>query len=102
MLVFGRYLLIEGTVDVSCCNDDCDAPAAAVGEDVLTLLPDASSPPPPPPPPPVSPSRCGDDVLDRSCPCFLSKMSAMMSAVVQRAFRDSAVSGCSSSHGGSS
>ena len=44
MLVLGGCLLIEGTIDVACCNDDRDA---AVGEDVLTLLLDVSSSPSP-------------------------------------------------------
>ena len=78
---------------MSCCNDDCDA--AALGEDILTLLPDVSSPPPP-----VSPSRCGDDVLGCSCPCCcLGKRSAMMSAVARRAFEGSVASGCGSGGG---
>ena len=55
MLVCGRGRLVEGAIDVSCCNDDSDA--AAVGEDVLTLLPDVSSPPSL-----ASPPGCGDDV----------------------------------------
>ena len=39
MLVFGRGRLVDGTIDASCCNDDCDAAAAAaVGENVLLLL----------------------------------------------------------------
>ena len=93
MLFLGRRLLAESTIDVSCCNDDCDA--AAVSEHVFTLLPNVSSPPSP-----VSPSRCGDDVLGRGCACcFLSTMSAMIFAVAQRAFGGGVVSGCSSGRG---
>ena len=65
MLAFGRCRPVVGISDVSCGNDDCTAAAAAVGEDVLTLLLDMSSPPFP-----VSPPGCVDDgVLSCSCLC---------------------------------
>ena len=79
MLVLGcLLLLLVVTIDVSdVCNDCSTAADVGVGEGVLTRLLDVSSPPSP-----LS-SRCADDVLSCSrCCCFLSKMSAMMSAVV--------------------
>ena len=53
------------------------------------------------PPSPVSPSGCDDDdALSWSCLCcFLSRMSAMMSAVVRIASGGSAVRCCSSGCG---
>ena len=79
MLVFGRcLLLVVVTIEVSDACDDCSTAADVdVGEGDLTLLLDVSSPPSP-----SSPSRCDDDDLGCSCCCFLSRMSAMMSAVV--------------------
>ena len=38
--VFGRGLLVDGTIDVFSRSDDCDD--AAAGEDVFTLLPEVS------------------------------------------------------------
>ena len=79
MLVLGRcLLLVVVAIDVSDACSDCSAAAADVdvGEGDLTLLFDVSSPP-------SSPPRCDDDVLCCiRCCCFLSRMSAMMLAVV--------------------
>ena len=91
MLVLGLVCLVEGTSDVSGCDDFCRS-EAAVGEDVLTLLPDVSSPSAP-----VVPSRCDDDFLCRSCLCCsFKRMSAMISAAVRVELTGSVVSGCDS------
>ena len=65
MLVCGLGRLVDGAIDVS-GHDDCCRDAVA-GEDVLTLLPDASSLGR------IVPSRCDDDVLCCSCPRCPSK-----------------------------
>ena len=82
------------TVDVSDTCDDCSTAADVdVGEGDLTLLLDVSSPPSP-----SSPPRCDDDVLSCSC-CFLSRMSAMMSAVVLTLSQGNVVCLCCSGRG---